>query len=205
MYERRSRLSKAKRDRLVEHFVAGTTAPMAAPILSGFPGTRTLRSVHSQEFWISDCAPAQRTAPQDSSSLKLQPNDSMHVLHRPVELAPFLSYSVVLLIEPQSAHADLATGEGHRLSSDSGFRAFEAWRKGLHGDDPQCPYGHGRLHPDFAGQRRDQMDHLAAYHGHQNTDVENFDPPGRSGSPCRASTMFSPQPAREPSSFSRRT
>ncbi len=23
-----------------------------------------------------------------------------------------------------------------------GFRAFEAWRKGLHGDDPQCPYGH---------------------------------------------------------------
>ncbi len=29
MYERRSRLSKAKRDRLVEHFVAGTTARAA--------------------------------------------------------------------------------------------------------------------------------------------------------------------------------
>ena len=45
MYERRSRLSKAKRDRLVEHFVAGTTARAAAE-LSGFIGTRPLRSIH---------------------------------------------------------------------------------------------------------------------------------------------------------------
>ena len=33
MYERRSRLSKAKRDRLVEHFVAGTTARAAAELV----------------------------------------------------------------------------------------------------------------------------------------------------------------------------
>ena len=33
MYERRSRLSKAKRDRLVEHFVAGTTAGAAAELV----------------------------------------------------------------------------------------------------------------------------------------------------------------------------
>ncbi len=33
MYKRRSRLSKAKRDRLVEHFVAGTTARAAAELV----------------------------------------------------------------------------------------------------------------------------------------------------------------------------
>ena len=33
MYERRSRLSKAKRDQLVEHFVAGTTARAAAELV----------------------------------------------------------------------------------------------------------------------------------------------------------------------------
>jgi transposase len=33
MYERRSRLSRAKRDRLVEHLVAGTTARAAAELV----------------------------------------------------------------------------------------------------------------------------------------------------------------------------
>ena len=39
MYERRSRLSKKARDRLLEHFVAGTTARAAAELVGVYRNT----------------------------------------------------------------------------------------------------------------------------------------------------------------------
>lgn len=55
MYERRIRLGKTKRDRLLEHFVAGTTARAAAELVGVHRNTSTsfytrLRKVIAEEM-----------------------------------------------------------------------------------------------------------------------------------------------------------
>jgi len=76
MYERQSRLSKGKRDRLIEHFVAGTTARAAAELVGVHRNTAAsfytrLRKVIAEQLAeASSRRPARRFAPHASRPVR---------------------------------------------------------------------------------------------------------------------------------------